>query len=279
MASTPRLSRMLLYGFLAVAGFLAFLPFAWMVSASFMTQAEVIRRTLLPGQIQWKNYAEAWRQANFGLYFRNSFVIASLQVLGIWVFSSLAAYPLAKMSFPGRDALFMVILATLMIPESVTLVPNFLTVTWIHRHSPIPWINSWPSLTIPFMCNAFSIFLLRQFFATIPDDFWDAARVDGAGHLRFLARIVVPMSRAPLMTVGMLAFMAGWNGLAWPLLVTNTPNWRPISVGLLQFADEQAVQIQLQMAGALIAILPVLFIYFLIQREFTESIVMSGVKG
>jgi len=274
-----RKKRLLLHLFLVAVSVLALMPFAWMVSSSFMTRADVLARRLLPQALHWATYAEAWRDAQFGLYFKNSLILSSLQVLGICTTGSLAAYSLARLSFPGKNLLFLLILSTLMIPQSVTLVPNVLIVTWLDQHTPIPWINNWPALTVPFMCNAFAIFLLRQFFAVIPWDFWDAARVDGAGHLRFLLQIVVPMSKAPLVTIAMLSFMGAWNALAWPLLVTNTPDWRPLSVGLLNLVEEAGVELQLQMAGATISILPILIVYAFIQRQFTESIMQSGIKG
>ncbi len=267
------------YTGLIVSALAAAVPFAWMVLASFMTRGETLRRVFAPSKIQWKNYLLAWEEADFGLYFENSLLIAVLQVSGTLLFSLLAAYPLARMEFRGRDVVFAIILATLMIPETVTMVPNFLTVSWLNRHSPIAWLNNWPALTVPFMGSAFSIFLLRQFLRGIPLELWDAARIDGAGHVRFLFQIVLPLCRAPLLTVGMFTFIGSWNALGWPLLVTNTPDWRPISVGLLQFVSEAGAEVHLQMAGAVIATIPVLLAYFLIQREFTEGISMSGLKG
>ena len=267
------------YAGLCVSAVTAVVPFVWMLLASFMTRGETLRRVFAPSEIQWSNYVEAWEEANFGLYFENSLLIAALQVSGTLLFSLLAAYPLARMEFRGRNAIFAVILATLMIPETVTMVPNFLTVSWLNRQSPVPWLNNWPALTVPFMGSAFSIFLLRQFLRGIPTELWEAARIDGAGHLRFLFQIVLPLCRAPLLTVGMFAFIGSWNALGWPLLVTNTPDWRPISVGLLQFVSEAGAEVHLQMAGAVIATVPVLLAYFLIQREFTEGISMSGLKG
>jgi len=275
-----RLTRkILLYFGLVVGAASAMFPFLWMTLSSFMTRGETIRRAFIPENIQLANYVEAWHEANFGLYFENSVIVAVIQVIGTLTLSLLAAYPLARMEFRGRDTIFAIILATLMIPETVTMVPNFLTVTWLHRNTPILWLNSWPSLTIPFLTSAFSIFLLRQFLRGIPNDLWEAARIDGAGHLRFLFRIVLPLCRPPLLTVGMFTFIGSWNSLAWPLLVTNSSEWRPISVGLQQFVSEAGAEIHLQMAGAVIATIPVLFVYFLIQKEFTEGISMSGLKG
>ena len=271
--------RIAVYVGLAGGAAVAAVPFVWMLMASFMTQGETLRRSLVPESLQWSNYATAWREEEFGLYFANSLIIAALQVLGTLLFSSMAAYALSRMTFRGRDAVFLVILATLMIPETVTMVPNFLTVTWLHQHSPIAWLNNWPALTIPFMVSAFSIFLLRQFMRGLPGELWDAARIDGAGHGRFLFQVVLPLCRAPLMTVGMFTFIGSWNALGWPLLVTNTAAWRPISVALQKFVSESGSEVQLQMAGAVIATIPVLVLYALIQREFTEGISASGLKG
>ena len=270
--------RSLIYAGLVAGSMVAVFPFAWMLLTSFMEQGETLRRVLVPGSLQWENYVLAWREADFGLYFANSLIISGLQVAGTMLFSLLAAYSLARMRFFGRGLVFTAILAMLMVPETVTLVPNFLTVSWLHRHSPFPWLNSWPSLTVPFMASAFSIFLLRQFLRGIPRELWDAAQIDGAGHLRFLFQIALPLCRAPLLTVGMFAFIGAWNALAWPLLVTNTPDWRPISVGLLQFVSEAGAEAHLQMAGAVIATIPVLLIYFVVQREFTDGISFSGIK-
>ena len=269
----------LVYGGLGLGGLAAGFPFAWMLLASFMTRGESLRRVFLPESLQWDNYLKAWQEADFGLYFENSLIIAVVQVGGTLLFSLLAAYPLARIEFRGRDAVFAGVLATLMIPETVTIVPNFLTVTWLHRNTPFAWLNNWPAMTIPFMASAFSIFLLRQFMRGIPNELWDSARIDGAGHVRFLFQILLPLCRAPLLTVGMFTYIGSWNALAWPLLVTNTPDWRPISVGLQQFVSEAGAEVHLQMAGAVIATGPVLLAYFLIQREFTEGISMSGLKG
>ena len=166
-----------------------------------------------------------------------------------------------------------------MLPEAVIWVPNFITVSWLGRVGPVPWINNWPALTIPFMAGAFGIFLLRQFFQQIPSELWDSAQIDGAGHLRYLIRIMLPLSKAPVMTLALFGFIGSWNALAWPILVTTTPDWRPISYGLLSFLDEAGAQFHLQMAGSVITMAPILLIYFFTQRQFIEGIATSGLKG
>jgi len=258
---------------------IAVVPFFWMVSASLMTLSEATSRALVPRALQWGNYAEAWKDAKLSEYFVNSTQIALITIAGQLVFSTLAAYAFASMEFPGKNLLFTLLLSTMMLPEAVTWVPNFITVTWLGRIGPIPWINNWTALTIPFMASAFNIFLLRQFFSQIPRDLWDSAQIDGAGHVRYLIQIVLPLSKAVLMTVILFTFIGSWNALAWPMLVTNNPDWRPISAGLKSFIDNAGSHVHLQMAGAVITILPVLLIYLVTQKQFTEGIATSGLKG
>jgi ABC-type glycerol-3-phosphate transport system permease component len=226
------------------------------------------------------NYATAWVRAEFSEYFLNSVLITVITLGGELVLSIGAAYAFARMRFPGRDLIFGILISTLMIPGMVTIIPNFLTVTWLGRIMPLQWINNWPALTIPFMGSIFSIFLLRQFFAQIPQDLFDASQIDGGSHLQFLWYVGLPLSKAPILVITVLSFIGTWNALAWPLLVTNTPDWRPIAVGLYNFVNQEAgSEINLQMAGAVITIIPILFLYFLTQRQFTESIARTGLKG
>lgn len=271
--------RTLMYAVLVLGAVIAILPFLWMISTSLMTLGEAINGRLWPEVPQWHNYVVAWKEANFSEYFVNSVEITLITLTGELIFSVLAAYAFARIRFPGRDIIFGVLLSTMMIPAMVLVIPNFLTVTWLGRVGPIKWVNNWPALTIPFMGSVFSIFLLRQFFAQIPDDLFDAAQIDGAGHWQFLWHVALPLVKAPILVITVLSFIGSWNALAWPLLVTNTPDWRPIAVGLYNFIDEAGSELNLQMAGAVITILPILILYFITQRQFTESIARSGLKG
>lgn len=257
----------------------AIVPFLYTVSVSLMNLTEANGGAWLPGSPQWKNYIDAWNQANFSLYFWNSVRIAAITVTGELIFCTLAAYAFARMEFWGKNLLFSLLLATLMLPEAIIWVPNFITVSWLGRVGPIPWINNWPALTIPFMASAFSIFLLRQFFMQVPNDLWDSAQIDGAGHLRYLIKIVIPLSKAALMTLVLFGFIGAWNALAWPILVTTTPAWRPITYGFFAFIDEAGAQFHLQMAGSVITMAPVIVIYFFTQKTFIEGIATSGLKG
>ena len=267
------------YLFLVGGAFVSLVPFVWMIATSFKTLGETMTSQFFPKQLIWQNYVEAWDRALFSHYLLNSVKITLITLVGSLIFSILAAYAFARIQFPGRDLIFGLLLSTMMIPAMVSIIPNFLTVTWLGRIGPIPWLNNWPALTVPFMGSVFNIFLLRQFFAQVPDELYDATRIDGGGHLRFLMQVVLPLSKAPLMVITVLSFMGSWNALAWPILVTNTPDWRPISVGLMNFVSEAGQEFQLTMAGAFLTIIPVLVIYFFTQKQFTESIARSGLKG
>ncbi len=274
-----RTLTILTYMLLIGGALLSLVPFVWMISTSLKTIGEALGSSFFPSELHFENYVEAWDRANFSLYFFNSVKVAAISLAGSISISILAAYGFARIKFPGRDLIFGILLSTMMIPAMVTIIPNFLTVTWLGRIGPIKWINNWPALTIPFMGSVFNIFLLRQFFAQIPDELFDAARIDGSGHLRFLFQIVLPLSRAPLMVILVLTFIGSWNSLAWPMLVTNTPDWRPISVGMMSFVTEAGQEIHYIMAGAFITIIPILILYFFTQKQFTESIARSGLKG
>lgn len=269
----------IIYAVLIFGAILAVTPFLFSISISLMNLTEATGRAILPKVPQWNNYIDAWNDANFGLYFGNSVKITLITVSGQLVFSTLAAYAFARIEFPGKNFLFALLLSTLILPEAVTWVPNFITVSWLDRITPLRWFNNWPALTIPFMSSAFSILLLRQFFQQIPKELWDSAQIDGAGHLRYLVQIVMPLSRAALVSVILFNFIGSWNSLAWPILVTQTPDWRPISYGLLAFLDESGSQAHLRMAGAVITILPLIVVYFFTQKQFTEGIATSGLKG
>jgi ABC-type glycerol-3-phosphate transport system permease component len=271
--------RVVTYIILIAGAIISLVPFVWMVSTSLKSLGEALGTSFFPSTLHFENYAEAWERARFSEYIINSVQITVITLIGEIMFSVLAAYAFARMRFPGRDFIFGVLLSTMMIPAMVNIIPNFLTVTWLGRIGPIAWINNWPALTVPFMGSVFSIFLLRQFFAQIPNELFDSAQIDGAGHLRFLLQVVLPLSKAPLMVIIVLSFIGTWNSLAWPMLVTNTPDWRPISVGLMNFVDEAGQSIHLTMAGAFITILPILVLYFFTQKQFTESIARSGLKG
>ena len=299
------LSRIGIYALLFAGVLIAVGPFLWMISASFMTLSEVNLTRLLPENLLWENYATALRRANFldieiatdpqtGVlqslsisgYIWNSVRITLISVLGSLTVCIPAAYAFARMRFVGRNFIFALFLSTMMIPGIVMLIPHLLTVIWLGRLSESlfgpagAWFNNWPALTIPFFASVFNIFLLRQFFIQIPQDLWEAARIDGAGHPRFLVSVVLPLSKAPIMTIITLGFIGSWNALMWPLLVTINDEWRPIAVGLSNFVTADTPgDLNLQMAASVITVIPILVLYFVAQKQFTEGIAQTGIRG
>ncbi|HHV06043.1 MAG TPA: carbohydrate ABC transporter permease [Anaerolineaceae bacterium] len=271
------IGKIFIYVVLIIGAIISLFPFFWMVSQSLMTLGETLQVRWLPAVPQWHNYAEAWNRARFGDYFLNSTWVTLGTIIGILITSILAAYAFARIEFPGRNLFFTLFLATMMVPESVTLIPNLFMV----RGKIIPWGN-WNDtfwvLTVPFMANAFSIFLLRQFFQQVPNELWDAARIDGAGHMRFLTQIVLPISTAPIVTVILFAFTGAWNAFSWPLIVTGR-KWRTLMVGLYNFVSEAGTETQLLMAGAVISLIPILILYIFTQKQFTQGIATTGLKG
>lgn len=272
-------ARFFTYVVLTLGAVIAVVPFLATISISLMNLTEATSQTFIPSTPQWGNYVEAWQEADFSEFFFNSLQIALLTVAGEVVFGVLAAYAFARMDFPGKELLFGLFLTTLTLPQAIIWVPNFLTVSWLGKVTPLQWIDNWPALTIPFMASAFGIFLLRQFFQQIPDELWDAAQIDGAGHLRYLIQVVLPLSKAPVLILALFGFLGSWDSLAWPILVTRSLEWRPISYGLQSFLQEAGSFVHLQMAGAIITILPILVIYFFTQRQFIEAMTRSGLKG
>lgn len=274
-------ARGLLYLVLTVGAFIVVVPLLYMVSNSLKSLGETITRTsadpfspmFWPTHLVWGNFKTVIADGGLGRYFLNSIVIAAVTIAGVVITSSLSAYAFAKLNFAGRDALFAVLIATLMIPDTVLLIPNFLTV------SALGWLDRLPALTVPFMANAFWIFLLRQFFNQIPDSLIESARIDGSSHLRILTSIVIPLTKGPISTVAFLAYNFTWNNLQWPLIVTTTDRWRPIAVGLTKLLSQSGPNIQLRMAGALVALIPSVVVYLAAQRQITEAVARSGLKG
>jgi multiple sugar transport system permease protein len=251
------------------------LPFVWMVSTSLKTPPEIFRYppTWIPDPVAWENYARTLSAIPFGRYYFNSlFVAVSVTLLQI-VTASLGAFAFARMRFRGRDALFLMYLATLMIPFQVTMIPNFILIRYLG------WYDSFQALIFPTAFSAFAVFLLRQFFMGIPLEMDEAARMDGAGSFRIWWQIIMPLSTPVLAALTIFTFLGSWNDFLWPLIITNSVSTRTIPVGLAAFQGEYNTQWNLLMAGSVIALLPVLLIYFFAQRRFIEGITLSGMGG
>jgi multiple sugar transport system permease protein len=268
-------SRMVTYTVLTAGAVAVVFPFIWMILTSFKNVFEAIAAPpiLFPRVWRWQNYVDAWNSAPFARYFANTLFIAAATTGGMLVTSVPAAYAFARMRFPGRNVLFLLFLATMMIPTEVTLIPNYITV---YR---LGWLDKYPALIVPFVANVFGIFLLRQFFMSVPDDLHDAAKLDGCGHARFLWHVALPLSVPALITVSLFEFLGSYNALLWPLLVTQSPHMRPIQVGLTVFQTENQTDVHLQAAASAFVTLPVILLYLAAQRRFIEGIARSGLKG
>ena len=267
--------RALLYAALAAGALLTTYPFIWMFTASFKSiqEARTATLSLLPEQWLWQNYIETFRAAPFGIYFFNSFFVAVMVTAAVVLSSLMAGYAFARLDFAGRGPLFALLLATMMIPFEATLIPNFVLI------SKLGWYNTYPALIVPWCANAFSIFLMRQAFLSLPNDYFDAARIDGCGHLRFLATIGAPLVKPMIVTVALFAFLGSYNSLVWPLVVTGDQDMRVVQVGLTVFSVTDGVRVNLLMCASVIVILPTVALYFAAQRYFLEGSWASGLKG
>jgi len=269
-----RLYRLLIYLFLLAGSFVMLLPFLWMISTSLKPASEVLTMPprFIPSVFRFQNYIDAWNAAPFARYFLNSFFIAIVTTVGEVLCTVLAAYAFAKMDFLGKNVLFVAFLGTLMIPGEMLLVPNYITMTRLH------WIDKYPALIVPWIVSVFGIFLLRQYFLTLPDDLWDAARIDGCSRFRFLWRVMVPLSRPGITTVALLKFIGTWNAFLWVLIMTNSPSMRTVPVGLSYFQTEAGTHYGQLMAASTLAILPILLLFFFAQKQFVEAVARSGLK-
>ena len=255
-------------------------PILYMISTSLMTAGEAANQFLFPKKLMFENYIEVWTSNNFQKYTFNSLIISSIIVSGVLFTSIPAAYAFAKIQFPFRDIIFYSLLLSLMIPEIISLLPHLLIIRG--DIFPLPfgpsWMNTLQGLTVPFFGNVFIIFLLRQYFKKIPNELWDAARMDGSSHFYFLRRIVIPMSKPIIVTVSLFAFILAWNQFAWPLLILTRDDWFPVTVSIYSFIREVGANYNLLMAACLIAIFPVITLYFFTQKLFIESISNFGIK-
>ena len=266
--------RFLLYLLLIVSCAIMLLPFFWMVTTSFKEESEVLRMPpqWFPKDWLWRNYIKAWNVAPFGRYFFNSFFMAITTTVGEVITTILAAYAFAKMRFFGKNVLFAILLGTLMIPGQMLLIPNYVTITRLG------WFDRYEALIIPWLASVFGIFLLRQFFRSIPDELQDAARIDGCSRLRFLWQIVVPLSKPAIMTVALLKFLGSWNAFLWVLIMTNSDKMRTVPVGLTLFSSEVGTAYEQLMAASVLAIIPVLILFFFTQKQFIQGVARTGIK-
>jgi multiple sugar transport system permease protein len=252
------------------------LPLLWMIATSLKTGPQSIETppSLIPNPIVWDNYPTALDKLGLDRALTNSLIYAVPSVIGTLISSSLVAYGFARIRWPGRDVLFVILLATMMLPSQVTFIPLYV----IYAH--LGWVGTYLPLIVPtFLGNPFFIFLLRQFFRSIPDDLSDAARIDGASELRILTRIVLPLSVPALITVGLFTFIDKWGDFFGPIIYLRDPQLYPLSVAVQTFQSSHKTDWPLSMAASVVIAAPLVVIYFVAQRKFIEGITLTGIKG
>ena len=262
------------YAILVIGAVFAVFPYLITVLTAFKGPGELF--ATLPWQPSWPPSLAAFGRlfdSGFGGYLVNTVVVTVIIVVGQLIFGTLAAYAFARMTFPGRDVLFWVYLSTMMVPAVVTMIPLYLMMQRLGL------IDSWAGLVLPTMFGTpYAIFLLRQFFRTIPADLEDAARIDGAGTVRTLVSIILPLSKPILVTVTTLAVVGSWNSFLWPLIITSSREKRLLSVGIALFKGEVGVDYNAVMAGSLIALAPLLILFVFFQRFIVRSVAVTGLK-
>lgn len=263
-------------------------PFYFMITTALKDffEATTTPPTIFPTSLHFENYAEAWSRQPWARYFTNTVFIAVVTVGGEVIIAVLAAYAFAQMNFRGKNVLFALFLATYMMPGEATLIPNFVMMSkappGVNPLFPIPRLNlydTYAAQILPFLASAFSVFLLRQQFLAIPRELRDAAVMDGAGHLRFLWSIVLPISVPALVTVAILSFYGSWNSFQWPFIVTSSEAVRPVQVGLNAFRAEAGSQYHLLMAAASFVVAPIVLLYLVGQRFLVQGVARTGIRG
>ena len=269
------MTRTVIYLILVGGALTMVVPFIWMISTALKTNLEVFTfpPTFIPEVPQWNNFTDIFEIVPYGRWFFNSIFITLVQTALYLFVASLAAFVFARLHFPGRDTIFMLYLVTLMIPGEVTLVPKFILMKELHL------IDTYPAVILPGVFNAYGVFLLRQFFLTLPESLEEAAILDGASYFRIYRSIILPLSGPGLATLAIFAFMGAWNDFLWPLIVINTDLMKPLSVGLASFHGLYETNWPYLMAASTLALVPIVLVFVFAQKYFVEGIALTGVKG
>jgi len=260
---------------LLVGLFAMLFPFFWMILSAFKTQADVYSYPpkWLPSSWSLDNFARVFKMVPFGRYYFNSILVTTLSTVGQIFVSILAAYSLARLRFPFKNLIFMFVVATMLMPFVVTMIPTFLII------SSLKWIDTYQGLIVPFLFNGFSIIFLVQFFITVPMDLQDAARIDGCGYFGILFNVILPNTKPAISTIALFTFLGHWTEYLWPLIVINTTDMRTLPIGLRYLMTEGSSDYQLMMAASVMAIVPVLIVYMFSEKQFIKSITMTGLKS
>jgi len=265
--------KFLLYVFLIIGAFICIMPFLWLITTSLKPSTDIFSEPLLiPTHFYFKNYIEAWNSVPFGKYILNSVLMSVGIVFCQTLFSAMAGYAFARVKFRFRNALFMLFLITMMIPDAVKIIPNFLIV------KNLGWYDTYTALIVPRAVSVFAIFLFRQFFLSIPASIEEAAKIEGCGLFRTFFQIILPISKPVIVTNILFSFLFAWNDFLWPLIVTDSEHMRTIQVGLAYFQGRYGIKWELLSAATIFSILPSLAVFLVAQNYFIEGISTSGLK-
>jgi multiple sugar transport system permease protein len=263
------------YTLLIAFSIIMIMPFVWMILSTFKDQSELMRfpPKFLPDKFSLKNYVEVFSSVPFLRYYLNSILITTVAVTLTLLTSSLAGFAFAKYKFKGRNTIFKTLLGAMMIPFPVTIIPLYIMIYNLGL------VDTYLALIVTGSVSIFGIFLMRQFIVTIPDDLIDAARIDGCSEFQIFRIIVIPNIRAPLSALAIFSFMATWNAFLWPLLVVNNDEHRTVQLGVQYFTQRYGDLMHLQITAAAMAVIPIVVLYLLLQKQFIEGITMTGLKG
>lgn len=265
--------KLLISILLGVLGIVTFFPFLWMIFSSFKTNAEInqIVPSLLPKAASLDNFKELFVRMNFGLYLKNTLIVTICSFAGLFL-NAMAGYGFAKYDFKGKNKLFLLVLATMMIPGQVTMIPVYLLL------NSVGLTNSLTGIILPGLVGAFGVFLFRQFMSTISDEMIEAARLDGANEWYIFFKIILPLTKPILAVQGILTFIGGWNSFLWPLIIANDEKYYTLSVGLQLLQEQHGGNYALQMAGATFMVVPILIVFLIFQKYILEGFNVSGMK-
>lgn len=271
----PRLARAIVNGLLIALAVISIAPLLWMLSVSFMQAGEASHfpPPLWPSVPTLDNYHELFARAGMGRYLLNSFLIASVSTLIALLLNTMAGYAFAKLRFAGRERIFRMLLAALVIPAQVTMMPLFLMLKQMGL------VNSYAGAIVPLMASVFGIFLVRQYARSIPDELLEAARIDGASETRIFFQIVLPVLRPVLVTLAIFVFLGAWNDFMWPLIVLSDSSRFTLPVALASLSREHVQDNELMMAGSVVTVLPVLLLFLVLQRHYLQGLLVGSVKG
>jgi len=269
-----KILNLLIYIILVVVGIVMVFPFIWMLFSAFKTPAEIqsLPPTFLPQKPTLNNFRYVLSQGLFLRWYMNSLIVALVVTVSVALFASLSGYALAKFRFPGRKFIFIGILSTMMVPLQMLIIP------WYIACVKLSLVDTYLGIAFPGLISAFGVFLMRQFMLTLPDDLLDAARIDGASELRIFFTVVIPLVKPALATLAIFTFISNWDAFLWPLIITSSPSMRTLPVGLQFFADQFGVQFHYIMAASALVVLPVFFVFFVLQRQIIRGVTLSGLK-